>query len=120
MLQSKGCAFRSGDQVLEIVKGIEVPMVAVKRNSMYYLDATPMLGEACVVQTEDAMLWHKRLGHVGLRGMKQLQKDGFINCIDIDAFQKCEDCIMGKGKKLSYLKGKYTSKAPLDYAHSDL
>ena len=37
-------------------------MVAVRGNSLYYLNATFVLGETCVVQTEDVVVWHKRLG----------------------------------------------------------
>ena len=34
--------------------------------------------------------------------------------------QTCEECILGKSKKLPYPKGKHVSSSPLDYAHADL
>ena len=42
------------------------------------------------------MLWHCRLGHVGKKRMEKLHKDGVLKSFDIDSFDTCEACLMGK------------------------
>ena len=42
------------------------------------------------------MLWHCRLGHVGKKCMEKLHKDGVLKYFDIDSFDTCEACLMGK------------------------
>lgn len=65
-------------------------------------------------------LWHKRLGHVGEKGLKELVKRGIFTCSDQESVKLCESCLLGKGKKLPNGSGKHTSTRPLDYCHSDL
>ena len=41
-------------------------------------------------------LWHCRLGHIGVKRMKKLHKDGFFESFDYESFDACEPCLMGK------------------------
>ena len=41
-------------------------------------------------------MWHCRLGHIGVKRMKELHKDGLLESLDFDSFDRCEPCLMGK------------------------
>jgi hypothetical protein len=41
-------------------------------------------------------MWHCRLGHVGMKCMKKLHKDGFLGSLDFDSLDTWEPFIMGK------------------------
>ena len=40
-------------------------------------------------------MWHCRLGHIGIKRMKELHKDGLLESLDFDSFDRCEPCLMG-------------------------
>ena len=42
-------------------------------------------------------LWHYRLGHIGVKRMKKLHADGFLESLDA-----CEPCLMGKMTKTPF------------------
>ena len=53
----------------------------------------------CKVDNDSATyLWHCHLGHIGVKRMKKLHKDGFFQ-----SFDACEPCLMGKMTKDSVL-----------------
>ena len=69
----------------------------------------------CKVNNDSATyLWHCRLGHIGVKCMKKLHKDGFSESLGYESFDACEPCLMGKmtktpfsgtmGKQLAYWK----------------
>ena len=43
-----------------------------------------------------------RLGHIGLKRMKKLQMDGFLESLDCELFDTCEPCLMGKMTKTPF------------------
>jgi len=68
-----------------------------------------------------AQLWHCRLGHMSQKGMKILQSKGKLpelKNVDLDI---CESCVLGKQKKLSFLKvGRTLKPRKLELVHTDL
>ena len=44
-------------------------------------------------------LWHCRLGHIGVKRMKELHADGLLESLDYESFDTCELCLMGKMTK---------------------
>jgi hypothetical protein len=44
-------------------------------------------------------MWHCRLGHVSVKRMKKLHKDGLLGSLDFDSLDMCEPCLMGKMTK---------------------
>ena len=44
-------------------------------------------------------MWHCHLGHIGVRRMKELHKDGLLESLDFDSFERFEPCLMGKMTK---------------------
>jgi hypothetical protein len=51
----------------------------------------------CKLSDDNAIyMWHCHLGHVGVKRMKKLHKDGLLESLDFDSFDTCEPCLMGK------------------------
>ena len=42
---------------------------------------------------------HCRLGHIGVKRMKKLHKDGFTESLGYESFDACEPCLLGKMTK---------------------
>src|SRR5919106_227383 len=54
-------------------------------------------GKRCKVNNDSATyLWHCRLGHIGVKRMKKLHKDGFSESLGSESFDACEPCLLGK------------------------
>ena len=54
----------------------------------------------CKVNNDSATyLWHCRLGHIGVKCMKKLHKDGFLESLGYESFDACEPCLLGKMTK---------------------
>ena len=122
-LERKGCTFSSANGSMTIMKDKKVVMTGERRGTLYYLTATVMktsMDEVHIVKSESVSLWHRRLGHPAEGSVKQLIKKGIIHGVDDSHSTPCDECILGKSKKLPYPAGKHTSTSPLDYAHSDL
>ena len=68
-----------------------------------------------------ANLWHRRLGHMSDKGMKMLLSKGKLPELKSIDFDMCKSCILGKQKKVSFLKTGRTPKAEkLELVHIDL
>ena len=98
-------------------------MQAERNWSLYYLCGSAVKatdGVLNATESDSGRLWHLRMGHPSDGGIKELIKKGVIYGNYSKASEPCEECVLGKAKKQPYPKGKHTSLAPLDYAHSDL
>ena len=57
----------------------------------------------CKVDNDSATyLWHCRLGHIGVKRMKKLHKDGFLESLGYESFDACEPCLLGKMTKTPF------------------
>ena len=57
----------------------------------------------CKVDNDSATyLWHCRLGHIGVKRIKKLHKDGLLESLDYESFDACEPCLMGKMTKTPF------------------
>ena len=57
----------------------------------------------CEVNNDSATyLWHCRLGHIGVKRMKKLHVDGFLEPLDNESFDTCKPCLMGKMTKTPF------------------
>lgn len=120
MLQSRGYEFKLENNHLYVLKETDVVMKSVRKHSLYYLIAEPVIWRSDAVADGDMSLWHKRLCHVGKKGLTHLIKSKAIRGATVTDYETCEQCILAKSKKSPYQKSKFTSTAPLQYAHSDL
>ena len=49
-----------------------------------------------VINEKSSILWHKRLSHIFIKGIKRLVNDGVLKAFDFTNFDMCVDCIKGK------------------------
>ena len=62
------------------------------------------LGETHVAISDSLEVWHARLGHPAMGTVKELIKKGLVSCKVTEADGDCEECVLGKAKKLPYPK----------------
>ena len=70
----------------------------------------------CKVDNDSATyLWHCHLGHIGVKHMKKLHKDGFF-----ESFDACEPCLMGKMTKTPFSGTMERASDLLEIIHTDV
>ncbi|KAH9744865.1 hypothetical protein KPL70_003863 [Citrus sinensis] len=108
---------------LEIRKGTKIVMKGVKENGLYVLQGSSVPvqeGVSAVSEEDRTKLWHLRLGHMSIKGLQELSKQGLLVGDRIQQLEFCENCIFGKSHRSKFNKGEHMSKQVLDYAHTDL
>ena len=64
-------------------------------------------------------LWHCRLGHIGVKGMKKLHKDGFLESLGYESFDACGPCLLGKMTKTPFSRTMERASDLLEIIHTD-
>jgi hypothetical protein len=41
-------------------------------------------------------IWHCRLGHINEKRIERLHRDGLLNSFDLESFDTCKSCLLGK------------------------
>ena len=73
------------------------------------------------VGNETLKLWHQRLGHMSEKGMKIMHSKGNFPCLQSVEIDMCEDCILGKKKRVNFqTSGRTSEKEKLELIHSDV
>ncbi|RVW70488.1 Retrovirus-related Pol polyprotein from transposon TNT 1-94 [Vitis vinifera] len=104
----------------KVTKGARV-LARGKKTGTLYMTSCPRDTIAVVDASTDTSLWHRRLGHMSEKGMKMLLSKGKLPELKSIDFDMCESCILGKQKKVSFLKTGRTPKAEkLELVHTDL
>ncbi|KAK1627832.1 hypothetical protein QYE76_002147 [Lolium multiflorum] len=84
----------------------------------------PAVSLFLVVKHDEGWLWHRCLGHVNMRNLKQLLKGENIVGLTGISFEKdhvCSACVAGKQLKKSHpIKSIVTTSTPLELLHLDL
>ena len=81
MLDELGYLIKVELKTLKIVKGSMILMKGIKKNEIYSLLGSTVVGSVASVvgsSMNNAMQWHKRLGHVSHRGLIELAKQGVL------------------------------------------
>ena len=66
------------------------------------------------------ILWHSHLGHIGVKRMKKLHTDGFLESLDYESFDTCEACLMGKMTKTPFSGTMERASDLLEIIHTDV
>ena len=75
----------------------------------------------CKVNNDSATyLWHCRLGHIGVKCMKKLHKDGFLESLGYESFDACEPCLLGKMTKTPFSGTMEQATDLLEIIHTDV
>ena len=92
-----------------------------RKTGTSYITSSPRDTIAITEASIDASLWHCRLGHMSEKGMKMLLSKGKLPELKPINLDMCESCILGKQKRVSFLKTGRTPKAEkLELVHTDL
>jgi hypothetical protein len=97
---------------------------ATKKGNLFVLDCEPERSQVNITdgKPDEAILWHKRLGHINFAKMKKLNDmvDGIPN-LKIDTHYFCESCIKGKHKRKDISKKpSLRENEPLKLVHTDI
>ena len=75
----------------------------------------------CKVDNDSAKyLWHCRLGHIGVKSMNKLHKDGLLESLDYESFDACKPCFMGKMAKTPFSGTMERASDLLEIIHTDV
>ena len=75
----------------------------------------------CRVDNDSATyLWHCRLGHIGVKRMKKLHKDGFLESLGYVSFDACEPCHLGKMTKTLFSRTMERATELLEIIHTNV
>lgn len=127
-LFSEGAATRRGFTIVKndkralIMKDKVVVMCAqLKENNLYELEIKTTIQESCNLVQSDIKVWHERLGHLNIKELQNMSKNGAIPIAltGSDTFV-CEACQYGKQARLPFKKSHRGSSHPGDIAYSDV
>ncbi|BBN69538.1 hypothetical protein Prudu_1005S000200 [Prunus dulcis] len=96
-LESKGLKITMEGGVLKAVHGALVVMKGTRRNNLYFLQGSTVIGGAAVTEAADAdstRLWHMRLGHAGEKALQGLVKQGLLKGAKACKLEFCEHCVL--------------------------
>jgi len=121
MMEESGAevSFKGGKFIIKISD--KVAACGTRKSGLYNLDMVPMSDVAAVASLQ---LWHERLGHVNVAGVKRMIKNKDIDglkCSSMAVKDVCEPCVYGKAAMTpmpSAGGGRVTKR--LQLVHSDL
>ncbi|KAL0289766.1 UNVERIFIED_CONTAM: Retrovirus-related Pol polyprotein from transposon TNT 1-94 [Sesamum calycinum] len=121
VLEEEGLEGRWGKGIMEIMKGFLTVFKADRKRNMYVCSVNYDILAASVTDYDKTSLWHKRLGHISLKGLELLQKEGVI--VDkIEKLKFCDECVIGKQHKVQFPASQppnpSSSSSILDYVHA--
>ena len=119
-LDDEGHAILFVGDTWKVTKGARV-LAREKKTGTLYMTSSPRDIIAVADVSTNTSLWNRRLGHMSEKGMKMLLSKGKLLELKSIDFDMCESCILGKQKKVSFLKIGRTLKAEkLKSVHTDL
>ena len=93
---------------------------ARKVNTLYLINARLCPEEVNVAADTADELWHKRLCHMSVKGMKRLADNNLIPVKDVH-LERCTDCLAGKQNRTSFRsRTPMRRSAPLELVHTDV
>jgi len=129
-LDRKGYKFVTHNYQIKVFRGSLCVMKALTTpdtDDLYFLQGSLLTGSVAAVasssQVDDdnmTTLWHMRLGHMSERGMAELSRRGLLGSRKTGSLQFCEHCVFGKQTRLRFRRSVHTTRAILDYVHTDL
>ncbi|KAL6333003.1 hypothetical protein AAG906_020022 [Vitis piasezkii] len=105
-------SFKSTSGVMKVSKG----------RNIYKLLGTTIVGGVATVESEsdNTVLWHMRLGHMGECGMMELHKRNLLKGIKTCKLDLCKYCVFGKQNKVLFKTTTHKTEGVLDYVHTNV
>ena len=106
-LDNSGLSYKVKSGILKVTKGSMVVIKAERKNGLYEMIGNTHLaqgkgGDNLVTEKDKNCLWHVRLGHMSIKGLQVLSKQGLLNGDQVTKLEHFESCILGKQHKLSF------------------
>ena len=124
-LESKGFTIILQNGILKVVSGALVVMKGIRRNNLYLYQGSTTVGTAAAVSEADKVaemsrLWHMRLGHAGEKSLQTLAMQGLLKGAKTCKLDFCEQCVLGKQKRVKFGTAIHNTEGILDYIHTDV
>ena len=122
-LESKGFTIIMKNEILKVVLGALVVMKGIRRNNLYLYQGSTAVGTAAAVVEADKVaemsrLWHMRLGHAGEKSLQTLAMQGLLKGAKTCKLDFCEQCVLGKQKRVKFGTAIHNIEGILDYIHT--
>ncbi|KAG8498395.1 hypothetical protein CXB51_006971 [Gossypium anomalum] len=115
VLESKGITITLRDGLLKVVDGVFTVMKGIRRNNLYYLNGSTIIGSTSTTSAKDAdsdatRLWHMRLGHAGEKALQNLVKQaihntkGILDYVHNDVWGPTKWLLWETGRKVKRLR----------------
>ena len=124
-LESKGFTIILQNGILKVVSGALVVMKGIRRNNLYLYQGSTAVGTAAAVSkaykvAEMSRLWHMRLGHAEEKSLQTLAMQGLLKGAKTCKLDFCEQCVMGKQKRVKFGTAIHNTEGILDCIHTDV
>ena len=124
-LESKGFTIIMQNGILKVVSGALVVMKGIRRNNLYLYQGSTAVGTAAAVSeankvAEMSRLWHMRLGHAREKSLQTLAMQGLLKGAKTLKLDFCEQCVLGKQKRVKFGTAIHYTEGILDYIHTDV
>ena len=124
-LESKGFTIILHNGILKVVSGALVVMKCIRRNNLYLYQGSTTVGTAAAVSEADKVaemsrLWYMRLGHAGEKSLQTLAMQGLLKGAKTCKLDFCEQCVLGKQKRVKFGTAIHNTEGILDYIHTDV
>ena len=123
--ESKGFTIILQNGILKVVSGTLVVMKGIRRNNLYLYQGSTAVGTAAAVSEADKVaemsrLWHMRLGNAGEKSLQTLAMQGLLKGAKTCKLDFCEQCVLGKQKRVKFGTAIHNTEGILDYIHTDV
>ena len=82
-LDKRNLSYKGSKGVIEIYKNDACFLKGHLSGGLYYLEGIALSGNVNIISHTDS-LWHDRMGHIGMNGLKYLCNKGLIKSIQIN------------------------------------
>ncbi|KAK4404587.1 Retrovirus-related Pol polyprotein from transposon TNT 1-94 [Sesamum angolense] len=100
-LEEEGLEGKWGKGVMKIMKGSLTVFKAERKRNLYICSVKYECHTASVSKITSSDLWHKRLGHISMKGLDFLHKNGILKEKPVE-FDFCDECVLGKQHKVHF------------------
>ena len=109
MLDLNGDSYKSGNDVLRVLRGSMVILKGILKQGLYILQGEDVPIKVVVLSfvKDETEMWDRKLGHIRNKGLQELAKQGILNHHRISNLEFCETYVMGKAHRLKFASTTY-------------
>jgi len=99
-----------------------VVLKGILKQGLYVLQGKAISGDATIsaLDKNETKIWNRRLGHIGMKGLQELCKQGVMDSKRIGVLDFCEICALGKPHRVQFASSTHKSNDILEYVYSNL